>query len=63
MLSFTVDRNGQVLASRLAHTSGHAALDAETMAMIRRAQPLPAFPPEMKQASLSFTVPVHFALR
>jgi len=63
MLSFTVDRNGRVLASRLAHTSGHAALDAETMAMIRRAQPLPAFPPEMKQASLSFTVPVHFALR
>jgi protein TonB len=63
MLTFTVDRHGRVLASRLARSSGHAALDAETMAMIRRAQPLPAFPPEMKQASLSFTVPVHFSLR
>ena len=46
MLSFTVGRDGQVLGSRLAGSSGHPALDAETMAMIRRAQPLPSFPPE-----------------
>jgi protein TonB len=63
MLSFTVSRGGQVLASRLAGSSGSAALDAETMAMIRRAQPLPSFPPEIAQASLSFTVPVRFSLR
>jgi protein TonB len=63
MLSFTVGRNGQVLGSRLAGSSGVAELDAETMAMIRRAQPLPAFPPEMTQASLSFTVPVRFSIR
>jgi periplasmic protein TonB len=63
MLSFTVGRGGQVLGSRLAGSSGHAALDAETLAMIRRAQPLPPFPPEIAQASLSFTVPVRFALR
>lgn len=63
MLTFTVSRNGQVLSSRLAKSSGSSALDAETMAMIRRAQPLPAFPPEMTQSSLSFTVPVRFALR
>ena len=52
-----------VLRASLARSSGHAALDAETMAMIRRAQPLPAFPPEMRQSSLSFTVPVRFAIR
>lgn len=63
MLSFTVNRNGRVLTSRLAGSSGHASLDAETLAMIRRAQPLPAFPPEMKQATVSFTIPVHFLLR
>ncbi|RJF77906.1 energy transducer TonB family protein [Rhodopseudomonas palustris] len=63
LLSFTVGRSGQVLASRLARSSGHPALDAETLAMIRRAQPLPSFPPEMTQASLSFTVPVNFSLR
>jgi len=63
MLSFTVGRNGQVLGSRLAGSSGHPALDAETLAMIRRAQPLPSFPPELTQSSLSFTVPVRFSLR
>ncbi len=63
MLSFTVSRSGQVLGSRLAGSSGVAALDAETMAMIRRAQPLPAFPPEMTQASISFTVTVRLSIR
>lgn len=63
MLSFTVSRSGQVLNSRLAKSSGSAALDAETMAMIRRAQPLPPFPPEMTEGSQTFTVPVRFSLR
>lgn len=63
MLSFTVGRGGQLLGSHLARSSGRAALDAETLAMVRRAQPLPAFPPEMTQSSLSFTVPVNFSLR
>lgn len=63
MLSFTVNRHGQVLGSRLARSSGSAALDDETMAMIRRAQPLPSFPPEMAQSSIGFTVPVRFSLR
>jgi protein TonB len=31
--------------------------------MVRRAQPFPAFPPEMKQASMSFSVPVRFSIR
>ena len=31
--------------------------------MIRRAEPLPSFPPEMTQGSASFTVPVRFFLR
>ncbi len=63
MLSFTVSRNGGLLGARLSRSSGSAALDGETMAMIRRAQPLPSFPPEMTQASASFTVPVRFSLR
>jgi protein TonB len=62
-LSFSLSRSGQVLASRLAGSSGHAALDGETLAMVRRAQPFPAFPPDMKQASMSFNVPVQFAIR
>jgi protein TonB len=63
MLRFTVSRSGQVLASGLAGSSGVSTLDAETLAMIRRAQPLPSFPPEITQSSLSFTVPVRFSIR
>ena len=62
-LSFSLGRGGQVLSSRLAGSSGHAALDAETLAMVRRAQPFPAFSPDMKQASMSFNVPIQFSIR
>jgi protein TonB len=62
-LSFTLSRSGQVLSSRLAGSSGHSALDSETLAMIRRAQPFPPMPPELKQASMSFSIPVQFSIR
>ena len=63
LLSFTVDRNGHVTAHRVAESSGHADLDNEVMAMIERAQPLPAFPASMTQSELSLTVPIRFSLR
>jgi protein TonB len=62
-LSFTLGKGGQVLASRLGGSSGHAALDAQAMAMVRRAQPFPPFPPEINQASMGFTIPVEFTIR
>jgi protein TonB len=62
-LSFTLGRSGQVLGSRLAGSSGHAALDGETLAMVRRAQPFPPMPPDLKQVSMSFSIPVQFSIR
>jgi protein TonB len=62
-LSFSLGRGGQVLGSRLSGSSGHAALDGETLAMVRRAQPFPAFPTDIKQASMSFNVPIQFSIR
>jgi protein TonB len=62
-LSFTLSRSGQVLGSRLAGSSGHSVLDGETLAMVRRAQPFPPMPPELKQASMSFSIPVQFSIR
>ena len=62
-LSFTVTRNGRVTSSRLSRSSGHAMLDQETLALIQRAQPLPSFPPEMREASLNITVPFSFTVR
>jgi protein TonB len=62
-LSFTLGRSGQVLGSRLAGSSGHPSLDGETLAMVRRAQPFPSMPPGLKQASMSFSIPVQFSIR
>jgi len=61
-LSFTLSRSGQVTGSRLAGSSGVAALDAQATAMMRQASPFPAFPPEITQGSMSFTIPVAFTV-
>jgi protein TonB len=63
LLSFSLDRSGHVLAHRIAHSSGFADLDNEVMAMIMRAEPLPAFPASMPQERLDLTVPIRFSLR
>jgi protein TonB len=49
-VSFTLSRSGAVLSAGLGGSSGHSALDAETLAMVRRAQPFPAFPADVKLA-------------
>lgn len=60
MVSFVVNRNGRVTSSRLSKSSGFASLDQETLALLQRAQPLPAFPPELQQNAMSFTLPYSF---
>jgi periplasmic protein TonB len=62
-LTFTMDREGRVLAARIARSSGFADLDEETLALVRRAEPLPAPPAELPGSTLTLTVPVRFSLR
>jgi periplasmic protein TonB len=54
--SFTVTRSGQVAGVRIVRSSGVSALDAEALAMVRRASPFPPFPPEMKEGSKTYTL-------
>ncbi len=61
-LAFSVDRDGHVLSRRIVASSGHPDLDAEALAVVQRAQPLPAFPPSMTQAQLEVNWSVRFAL-
>jgi periplasmic protein TonB len=63
MLHFVIDRAGNVLSYRIQESSGHAVLDEEVEAMIRRATPLPPVPEEMQSARLEFVVPVQFFLK
>lgn len=62
-VAFTINRAGQVIAARLAGSSGNARFDEEAVAMVRRASPVPAPPPEVPGGSIAFTVPVDFSLR
>ena len=62
-LAFTLDRTGKVVASRIARTSGSAALDQETIDTVRRAQPFPSPPPNMPGETFEFTVPIRFNIR
>jgi protein TonB len=62
-LRFRMDRSGQVLSFSLARSAGYDALDEEVLAMIQRAQPLPALPAEVTDSVVEIVVPVQFTLR
>jgi protein TonB len=62
VIAFTVDRNGRVLSRSLARSSGSRNLDAEVLAMIGRAQPMPRFPADMPQSRMAFSVPIRFSI-
>jgi periplasmic protein TonB len=63
LLAFSVDRNGHVTSRHIVKGSGYPDLDAEVLALVERAQPMPAFPASMTEAELNLTVPIRFALR
>jgi protein TonB len=62
-VAFTIDRQGRLLTSRIVQSSGSAMLDQETLAMLSRAQPMPAPPSDLPDNKLSFIVPVRFNIR
>lgn len=60
VVRFSIDASGNVLSVRLARSSGNAELDEATLALMRRASPVPAPPPG---ASLDITAPVLYNMR
>lgn len=61
-LFFIVDRNGKVLDYRISESSGSNRLDEAVIKMLKKAEPLPAFPAEMLQPQLEINVPIAFQL-
>lgn len=59
-IQFTIDRSGRVQATEIMRSSGSPAFDAAAMAMMRRADPVPAPPPLVADQGLTFTLPVIF---
>jgi protein TonB len=62
-VAFTIDHEGYLLRSSIVQSSGSAALDQETLAMLARAQPMPRPPDQLTDAELTFVVPVRFNIR
>jgi len=59
-VAFTMDRSGKLVSSEISDSSGSTVLDAAALEMVRRAQPLPAPPPETGDAQLTQVVPIRF---
>lgn len=58
---FTMNRTGMVLASAIVRRSGSTTLDQAALDTLKRAQPLPAIPPD-RPDMIELTIPVEFFL-
>lgn len=63
MLHFVMDANGHVTAADIQKSSGRPVLDNEALAMIQRAQPLPALPADFPTRTLNAVVSIEFSLK
>lgn len=63
VVRFIMDRQGKVLSAQLERGCGYSALDDEALALLQRAQPLPAPPLEVPGERIEMRVPVQFFLR
>jgi protein TonB len=62
MLHFVMDADGRVQSFEIAKSSGRPVLDNEALALIQRAQPLPALPADFPTRTLDAVVPIEFSL-
>jgi TonB family protein len=62
IVSFTVDRSGNLVDSAVTQSSGSAILDQEAIAVLTRAQPFPALPSDYPKFQLSLKIPISFSL-
>jgi TonB family protein len=60
VIAFVLDRTGHVLSATIAQSSGDASFDQAALAMMRRADPVPAPPALVADEGLSFSLPVNF---
>ncbi|MDC7675049.1 energy transducer TonB [Asticcacaulis machinosus] len=61
-ISFAIDRSGRLLASRIVKSSGIAAFDQESLAVLERAQPFPKPPKDVVGDRIEITTEIEFSL-
>ncbi len=64
-IEFTIDQDGNVLSQKIITPSPFNALNKATLKMLKRANPLPPVPRELRQgrSTFTYTVPVAFLLK
>jgi len=60
VVTFTIDRSGRLIESRISASSGKEAVDRAALAMIRNASPYPEPPEDALGDEFPFSVPVDF---
>ena len=63
LIDFVIDRSGRVVSYELQKSTGYDVLDREVVAMIRRASPMPAFPPDLAGNKIRLSIPVNYGMR
>jgi protein TonB len=62
-VTFTINKSGQVVNSHIVNSSGYPVLDDEAMALLRRVNPLPSIPDEVRANVVTLTAPLQFRMR
>ncbi|MBV8851719.1 MAG: energy transducer TonB [Methylobacteriaceae bacterium] len=62
-VGFTLDRVGHVVSAEIRQGSGDPDFDQAALAMLRRADPVPAPPPLVADEGLNFTLPVVYRVK
>ena len=62
MIEFTMSRDGTIQSARLVNSSGAQLLDEESLAMLKRASPLPTLPRDISASAVHVVLPVRYRL-
>jgi TonB family protein len=62
-IAVVIGRNGALVDSRIAQSSGHREIDEAMLDGVRRAAPFPRFPSELKAFQVRMVLPLSFQLQ
>ena len=63
LINLVLDRGGRIISARISKSSGDSAFDEAALAMVRRADPVPAPPALIADDGLTFALPVNFRVK
>jgi TonB family protein len=62
IVSFTLDRSGNLLNSQIKQSSGYASLDREAVELLSRINRFPPFPTDFQKDTVTLTIPIKFRI-